>query len=135
MSARTVVAPRTFASISGDWSTPTTACPSSTSRCVMRPAPQPSSKISAPGGLAACTTSGSPAGGASAYSSTGLPSGARCVGKLTAARIESKPAGHGTMWRARGGPPTTWASHARPGRIRFDEAQRDHGGTNAAHDS
>jgi hypothetical protein len=66
MRVRTVSAPRTWASISADSSTATTGWPSSTSRAVMRPAPAPSSRIEAPAGTAAWTTSGSPIGGNSA---------------------------------------------------------------------
>ena len=66
MLARTVSAPRTRASISGDSSTATTGWPSATSGWVTLPAPAPSSRIDAPGGTAACTISGSPVGASSA---------------------------------------------------------------------
>jgi hypothetical protein len=66
MVARTVSAPRIRASISGDSSTATTGWPSASSGWVIRPAPAPSSRTGAPGGIAACTISGSPIGGSSA---------------------------------------------------------------------
>ena len=58
MSASTVAAPRTCASISAELSTAVTRWPSATSSCVIRPAPQPSSRISLPEGTAPSISSG-----------------------------------------------------------------------------
>jgi Biotin carboxylase, N-terminal domain len=68
-------APLMQASISADSSTATTGCPSPINRWVTRPAPAPSSRIPAPAGIAACTTSGSPIAGNTRYNSTAHPSG------------------------------------------------------------
>ena len=76
MSPSTVSAPRTCASISAELSTAVTLWPSAISSCVIRPAPQPSSRISLPEGTAPSISCGSPSGASVAYSPTGLPSGA-----------------------------------------------------------
>jgi hypothetical protein len=76
MSASTVSAPRTCASISAELSTPVTRWPSATSSCVIRPAPHPSSRILLAGGTASLISRGSPSGFRVAYRPTGLPSGA-----------------------------------------------------------
>jgi hypothetical protein len=54
------------ASMAGDSSTPSTGWPSPASGRRIRPVPQPSSRIEAPSGSAACTVSGSPNVGSSA---------------------------------------------------------------------
>ena len=55
----------TWASMPGESSTPCTGWPSSASGFRIRPVPQPSSRIEAPSGTAACTISASPNGGSS----------------------------------------------------------------------
>ena len=62
MSASTVSAPRTCDSISAELSTAVTLWPSAISSCVIRPAPQPSSRIRLPAGTAPWISSGSPSG-------------------------------------------------------------------------
>jgi hypothetical protein len=54
------------ASMSGESSTPVTGCPGAASGRKIRPVPQPSSRIDAPGGTAASTISDSPDFGSSA---------------------------------------------------------------------
>jgi len=54
------------ASMSAESSAPTTRWPSAASGRRIRPVPQPSSRIDAPGGTAACTISGSPNDGSNA---------------------------------------------------------------------
>ncbi len=82
MGLHTVRAPRTRSVISADSSTAVTVNPRSTSGCVIRPTPHPSSRMCARGGTAAAMISGSAPTGSREYSSTAQPSGVIAPGPV-----------------------------------------------------